>query len=229
MRVLVVAAHPDDEVLGCGGTISSHICSGDEVYVLILGEGASSRYSKRRSSAAQQAVRRLRRQAGNAAKILQIKTLWTKALPDNRFDRGDLLEIVRHVEQAVKRCGPAVIYTHFWGDLNIDHRLTCQAVVTACRPSADCPVGCIYSFEVPSSTDWNFCTRDGGFQPNYFVPIDEGDLETKLSAMRCYVDEVRQVPHPRSPEVVETLARLRGAQIGRPLAEAFMLIREVKI
>lgn len=227
MKVLVIAAHPDDEVLGCGATIAQHRHAGDQVRVLILGEGATSRYSRRGSSRGAAEVKTLRRQANESAKILQINKLELVGLPDNRFDHVDLLDIVKPVEQTIKRYQPQVIYTHFWDDLNIDHRLTAQAVLTATRPVGASSIQRIYSFEILSSTEWTF-SAGAAFVPNYYVPLGATDLEQKLSAMKCYSNELCEWPHPRSLEGIRTLARQRGSQIGKPLAEAFMLIREVK-
>jgi len=225
MEVLVVAAHPDDEVLGCGATLAKHARAGDRVFVQILGEGGTARAG--RGKVGVKRVAELQRCAAKAAKVLKVKDLTMSGLPDNRFDGLELLEIVQHVERAIERYQPEVIYTHFWADLNVDHRLTCQAVVTAGRPMGVPAVRRVAAFEVLSSTEWSFGTVGPSFEPNVFERLDEELLEAKVEAMSCYPRELREWPHPRSPEGIEVLARRRGSQCGAGLAEAFTLIREV--
>lgn len=223
-RALVVAAHPDDEVLGCGGTIARLTRERAGVSVAILGEGATSRASSRRRAAPSQ-VRVLRQQSRLAAKELGVSDVSWFGLPDNRFDSVDLLEIVKVVEGLIRRVQPTVVYTHHPGDLNIDHRLTFQAVLTATRPLADCTVRALYSFEVPSSTEWAFGKVTPPFSPNVFVDISS-TLGQKIRALKRYAGEVRPFPHPRSPKVLEAAATRWGSAIGVESAEAFELIRE---
>src|SRR3989344_3519958 len=146
-NILVVAAHPDDEVLGAGGTILKHIKAGDKVSLLILGDGET---SKARGAD----IEKRERQAKEAAEMLGANELILEKLPDNKFDSLSLLEIVKIVESAVERLMPEVVYTHWERDLNVDHRLTCQAVLTACRPQPKSGVKKILAFETLSSTEW---------------------------------------------------------------------------
>lgn len=226
--LLVVAAHPDDEVLGCGGTLASLAASdaGAEIRVGILGEGISSRYA-RRDQAPRSALSRLRRQARAANAAWAAQAVEFGGLPDNRFDDVPLLEIVKQVERWIEAWRPEVIYTHHPGDLNIDHSLTFRAVLTATRPMAGTPVKELYAFEVPSSTEWAFQRIEPPFRPNVFVDISK-TVEVKVKALQRYEKEVRVFPHPRSPEALRALAGAWGSAVGVPYAEAFELIRSVR-
>ncbi len=166
MKLLVIVAHPDDEVLGCGGTIARLASEGQEVYCLILGEGITSRYDQR-DTVVEDGLKQLKLEAEQAAKILGIKKAFFKNYPDNRFDTIPLLTIVKAIEEIKREIEPDIIYTHHQGDLNIDHQITFKAVLTACRPMKGQTVKEIYSFEVPSSTEWsspdvhNYCLKVG--------------------------------------------------------------------
>jgi len=222
-KVLVVAAHPDDEVLGCGGTIARHVKEGAQVYALILGEGITSRYAKRESGLGSKELGALKTYISSAAKILGVNKTYTRGLPDNRFDSVDLLDIVKEIEKVTEEIKPDIVYTHHKGDLNIDHRITFDSVLTACRPVDGGTVKEIYSFEVPSSTEWNF---PHSFQPTVYVDIAD-TMKTKTAAMKAYKSEVRKWPHPRSEEAIVTLAKKRGCEVGLFFAEAFELIRKI--
>jgi LmbE family N-acetylglucosaminyl deacetylase len=217
---MVVAAHPDDEVLGCGATIARHSARGDLVDVLILGTGALSR-----DHPAAGDVATLEQQARQAGRILGAREVRVLDFPDNRFDSVDLLDIVKRVETEIGRADPEVIYTHHAGDLNIDHRRTLEAVVTACRPLEPKGVRRILSFEVPSSTEWQAPAAQAPFVPNVFLDVTDS-LERKLDAIKVYSGELRSFPHPRSIEALTALARWRGASAGFRAAEAFVLVRE---
>jgi len=170
-NVLVVAAHPDDEVLGCGGTIAKY-SKDNNIYLVILGEGISSRYIQR-NEVKKKELLQLRKDSQKVGELLGIKEIFFFALPDNRFDTVSFLDIVKKVEEIIKKIKPEIIYTHYSGDLNIDHRLTFQAVLTATRPVKGCSVKEIYSFEIPSSTEWSFgkIEKDKIFNPNIFEDI----------------------------------------------------------
>src|SRR5438067_8679334 len=155
MKILVVAAHPDDEVLGCGGAIARLAQEGHDIHFAIVGEGMTSRASSRDQMDPQQ-LSRLHRQARAAAECLGVKVVTLFGLPDNRLDTLPLLEIVKLLEQLVESVRPEVIYTHHPGDLNIDHGVVHRAVLTATRPMSGQCVREVYTFEVPSSTDWAF-------------------------------------------------------------------------
>jgi LmbE family N-acetylglucosaminyl deacetylase len=224
-RILVVAAHPDDEVLGCGGTIS-RLSREQETHVAILGEGVSSRYDGRHQ-APRPALRRLQAQAREVAKRLGARSIQFGGLPDNRFDGLPLLDVVKQVERWVADLRPSVIYTHHGGDLNIDHAITFRAVLTATRPLKGCPVKELYAFEVPSATEWAFQRMEPAFRPSVFVDISS-TMEIKVRAMQRYTSERRAFPHPRSPEALRAIAQRWGAVAGVAYAEAFELIRSVR-
>ena len=224
--VLVVAAHPDDEVLGCGATIARHAANGDRVHILILAEGATSRRAQRDRGASKQALSRLGACAQRAGRILGAKSVTLEDLPDNRLDSVDLLDIVKIVERHVERLSPHTIYTHHSGDLNVDHRKVHEAVATACRPLPGAAVRRLLSFEVPSSTEWQLPGSQPPFQPTCFVDASR-TLALKLRALRAYAQEMRPFPHPRSLRAVEHLAKWRGASAGLAAAEAFIVAREI--
>jgi len=226
MKILVVAAHPDDEVLGCGGTIKRLSQGGHDIYIAILGEGITSRYEKQ-EQVDETLVKNLHNCSHKVAELLGARDLFMYNLPDNRFDTVPLIEIVKIVEGLINRLNPEVIYTHFNGDLNIDHMMVHRAVLTATRPIAGHPVKEIYAFEVPSSTEWAFGQFDHGFHANVFVDITD-TLDVKLKAMQTYESEVRTFPYPRSPEAIWALAQLRGSSVGLRAAEAFELIRYLR-
>jgi LmbE family N-acetylglucosaminyl deacetylase len=222
--VLVVAAHPDDEILGVGGTVARHIAKGDKVYAMILGEGQTSR-GEHRCDISEKVVEELHSNTLESAKAVGYSDVFFADFPDNRFDEVDLLDIVKVVEKKIKELKPKIIYTHYSGDLNVDHQYTAKAVLTATRPIGDYCVDEIYAFETLSSSEWNFdYTAQPSFSPNVFIDITEY-YEKKEQAMKCYVSELCQFPHPRSLEGMDVLSKTRGMAAGMPRAEAFMLVR----
>lgn len=225
-RVLVVAAHPDDEILGCGATMARHSEAGDAVFIAILGEGITSRGETRSDGTDVEALRQLTEDARKAAKTVGAKELFTFDVPDNRFDSVDLLDIVKIVEKLKSGIQPTIVYTHHSGDLNIDHTLTQRAVLTAFRPLDDRTPKALYAFEVPSSTGWNGPTPENVFHPTHFVDASR-TLAAKVAAMEAYSSERREWPHPRSPRALEIWARQRGLLVGMEAAEAFMPIRTI--
>jgi len=225
-NILVVAAHPDDEVLGCGGTIAKHVASGDVVSVVILAEGVTSRTATRDRLAVHTDLDDLARAAQKANQILGTSSLDLRDLPDNRMDSIDLLEIVKIAEAAIVAARPSTVYTHHSGDVNVDHKRIHEAVVTACRSTPGQVVKQLMYFEVPSSTEWQTPTSASLFGPTVFINI-ETTLERKLQALACYASELRPFPHPRSALAVEALARWRGASAGYIAAEAFVLGRSL--
>jgi len=222
--VLVVAAHPDDEVLGCGATLAG-LCKSRDVHILVLGEGFTSRYESR-DKADRAEVDRLKASAQAAATILGALSIKLGNLPDNRFDEVSLLDIVKRVEKAMEEARPEIIYTHHPGDLNVDHCITFQAVLTATRPLPGSCVRELYTFEVPSSTEWAFHQLEPSFKPNVFVDVSE-TIETKIKAMAQYGGEACAFPHPRSPEALRAIARRWGRVVGLESVEAFELVRSI--
>ena len=226
MNILVIAAHPDDEVLGCGGTIAREAIEGNEVFIAILGEGVTSRY-EHREKADSELISKLHNQSNQVASFLGAKEIFMYNLPDNQFDTVPLLDVVKIIEGLVDKLAPTVIYTHHRGDLNIDHVITHRAVLTATRPLRGQPVQDIYAFEVPSSTEWSFGQYQGGFNPNMFVNISE-TLDQKIKAMEIYEGELRTFPHPRSSESLSSIAKYRGSAVGYKAAEGFEIIRSIR-
>lgn len=226
MSILVIAAHPDDEVLGCGGTIAYHIAQGDKVHVVILAEGITARDQSRNRQEHNQELSQLAQAAEHAHQILRTTTLQLLDLPDNRLDSLDRLDVVKHVEHYVKYYQPSVVYTHHSSDVNVDHRRVHEAVITACRPQPGFCVTQLLFFEVASSTEWQPPQSGHYFAPNYFVNISD-TLSLKLQALDAYASEMRQFPHPRSLKAIEHLAHWRGACVGVEAAEAFVLGREI--
>jgi LmbE family N-acetylglucosaminyl deacetylase len=224
--VLVVAAHPDDEVLGCGGTIARHADAGDAVHVLIVAEGATSRRQQRDRAEATHELSALSQAAQQAGAILGAQGVELLDLPDNRLDSLDRLDLIKQIEERIALYQPQVVYVHHAGDVNIDHRCLHEAVVTACRPTPGQPVRRLLSYEVASSTEWQPPGSAPAFQPNWFVDIT-AQWARKRHALGAYAAEMRPWPHARSVEALEHLARWRGAQVGVEAAEAFCLLRQL--
>ena len=218
--ILVVAAHPDDEVLGCGGYIANQVRSGDEVFVTFLSDGVTSR----QGNLGLQEIESRRNAARLASKVLGVSEVSFGDYPDNKIDTVPLLEIIKSIEAVVERVRPQIVLTHFGGDLNIDHRIVNQAVLTACRPAPKQGVKKVLFFEVPSSTEWQVPIEGEAFTPTWFEDISE-TLEIKIKALTVYEHELREWPHPRSVKAVEHLAHWRGASCGVDAAEAFVLGR----
>jgi LmbE family N-acetylglucosaminyl deacetylase len=225
MKVLVVAAHPDDEVLGCGATIARLAQEGHEIHIAILAEGITSRYSQR-AEADPSLLRDLHADSRQAASMLGAVDVSLHGLPDNRLDTVPLLDVIKIVEALIDKISPSRIYTHHGGDLNIDHAVVNRAVLTGTRPVPGCPVREIYLFEVPSSTEWAFQQFENSFRPNTFVDVEQ-TLEVKIRAMACYRSEARAFPHPRSAEALRAGARRWGSVAGCEAAEAFQLVRAI--
>lgn len=219
--VLVVAAHPDDEVIGCGGTIAKHVANGDHVHVVFMADGVASRGGE-----IDEAIEKRVAAMHVAAKILGTSSTTCLGFPDNRMDSLALIDIVRPLETIIEKIHPEIVYTHHYGDLNVDHRLTHQAVMTACRPIPECSIEEILAFEVLSSTEW----QSPGvmpFVPNVFVDISDY-MQNKISALEAYALEMRETPHSRSVENAKSLARYRGNSAGVRASEAMMLVRGLR-
>jgi N-acetylglucosamine malate deacetylase 1 len=221
--VLVIVAHPDDEMLGCGGTMARHAAAGDEVHILIVSEGITSRDS---SPGARRKIDPLHDCARRAAALIGAQAPRFLGFPDNRLDTVPLLEVVQGIEAIVEELTPQIVYTHHHGDLNIDHQIVHRATVTACRPLPGRSVHEIFAFEVQSSTEWGLQVPGDVFQPVHHVDI-EATLDRKIEALALYETEMRSWPHPRSLDSVRHLARLRGSHVGLLAAEAFTVVRSI--
>ena len=220
MRVLVVGAHPDDELLGVGATVAKHAEAGDTVILAILCEGESTRYgTERRDIVASQSRR--------AAAILGAEAVVIGSLPDQRLDTLPISLVAKEVEALIKEHVPNIVYTHFVGDLNRDHRVVAEATLIATRPYSAPSVAEVWMFETPSSTEWGEAGIPMSFTPTMFVDV-AGTLARKLEALSCYEAEVRDAPHPRSLYGIATRAAHWGSIIGTHAAEAFMPIRMVR-
>ncbi len=224
--VLVIAAHPDDEVLGCGGTIARLAAEGRDVQIAILVEGLTSRDAQRDAAKHAAALAELRATAQRVATSLGARALHTSGLPDNRLDTVPMLDVVKICESLIETIQPTVIFTHHAGDLNVDHRVISQAVLTATRPIAARPVLQVIAFEVASSTEWSFQQIAPPFRPNLFVDI-AATLPQKIAAMKAYDGEYRPFPHPRSAEALEAQAKRWGSTAGLMAAEAFQIVRSI--
>jgi LmbE family N-acetylglucosaminyl deacetylase len=219
MKVLVLAAHPDDELLGLGGTLARHVAAGDQVTTVIVSDGATSRYDAGADEMLSSCARA-------AADVLGVRDLRLLGLRDQRLDEGPIIGVIQAIEKIVLEIRPEVVYTHHWGDLNRDHAVVSEAALVACRPvRADSP-HTVLMFETPSSSEWNAPDPAKQFVPNYFVDIT-ATIEQKLAAMACYRSELRPAPHPRALESLRARAQYWGQSAGRPYAEPFVLVREI--
>jgi LmbE family N-acetylglucosaminyl deacetylase len=212
---MVIAAHPDDEVLGPGGTLIRHFKSGDEIRALIVCSAQPIRYHEGEHEQPADSQR--------AAHYLGARTIGL-GFPDQRLDAGSNLELIQAVENAVREFQPAVVYTHHWADVNADHARIAEAVDVATRPFAAPWLARLYAFETPSSTEWTASSRNRPFQPNVFTNISN-ELDRKLDAMRCYRSELRPHPHPRSLRSLRERAGYWGSVANMPAAEPLMLLR----
>jgi LmbE family N-acetylglucosaminyl deacetylase len=225
-RILILAAHPDDEVLGCGGTIARLADQGHAVSIGILGEGITARFSNR-DEADKDMLAGIRRACRKAAELLGAREVRHYDLPDNRFDTIPLLDIVKIIEDLLENVAAEVVYTHHGGDLNVDHMIVHRATLTATRPGTKSAAGAVYAYEVPSATEWSFQQFSPPFHPNVFIDISR-TLEKKIQAMGCYETEVKAFPHPRSSEALASIARRWGSVAGLGAAEAFELVRLIE-
>jgi LmbE family N-acetylglucosaminyl deacetylase len=219
--ILIVAAHPDDEVLGCFGTVALLIKEGCEAYTLILGRGKAAR-----GLICQNEIRSLGNEVLKANELIGVKHVFTEDFPDNAFDSVPMLDVVKKIENVKEKIAPDIIFTHHVGDINVDHQITHRAVLTATRPKPGESVKTIYAMEVPSSTEWNGYAKETAFVPNVFFDISE-TIDLKINALAKYKSELMPYPHPRSMEHIENLAKVNGTNIGLEYCERFMLVRSI--
>ena len=218
-KILIVAAHPDDEMLGCGGTIIKYK-KFSEIEVMFMTDGVSSR-EKNKSKALKRKEESLK-----LFKFLELKKPTFLNFPDNKMDSIPMLKIVKQIEKKIKKFKPNVIITHFSNCLNIDHKKTFEAVMTASRPLKNTNIKTILSFEILSSTEWSQNYEDN-FNPNFFVDISDL-IAKKINALKFYKSELKKFPHSRSLKGVESLAKFRGISCGCKNAEAFYLARHIE-
>ena len=207
-KIMVVVAHPDDEVLGLGSTINRIINDyNSKVHLIILGEGITSRFDKKDIISSKKYLKTHKKIIESARKKIGYQSISTYGLPDNKFDTIAFLDIVKIIENEKKKFKPEYIFTHHGGDLNIDHQLTFNAVITASRPIKNELTNGIITFETHSGTEWRASSDPKHFIPNIYVEINENHLNKKISAMECYEFERRPFPHPRSPEALKITAQ----------------------
>ncbi len=214
---LIIAAHPDDEILGCAGIIKKY--KEEDFYVLILSAGADTRYGKSMENV-------LRENAIKANKVIGTKEVFFENLPNQKMDNIPILEVTQTIEKYIKQIKPQRVFTHHIGDLNKDHQIIAEATFTATRPIVGQTVREVYSYNVPSSTEWNLIEGEKIFIPNIFIDIKE-EIETKLQAMKCYDSECRPYPHPRNPQSLKAHSNYWGLISGYEYAEPFKLIRKL--
>jgi|TARA_B110000967_G_C18656887_1_gene446183 LmbE family N-acetylglucosaminyl deacetylase len=222
-NILIIAAHPDDEVLGCGGTVAKMSKNGDNVDVLIISDGVSSRNLKNKVLKENLILRR--QACVLSCDLLGINKPEFENFPDNQLDKIPLLKITQVIEKKIKKIKPNIIFTHHWGDLNVDHQKISKAVITACRPQKGNNVKTLLFFEIPSSTEWQISSKKNLFSPNWFFDISS-TINLKIKALKFYKSELKKSPHPRSLTGIKTLAKWRGAVVGSKAAEAFELGRK---
>ncbi|RGN33233.1 PIG-L deacetylase family protein [Bacteroides oleiciplenus] len=228
-RIMVVVAHPDDELLGLGATMRKLIKEESaQTHIVILGEGITSRSDMRDLQKWEKELAIHRTNIESARREIGYGSVKTYNFSDNRFDSHALLDIVKVVEHEKEQFCPDFIFTHHGGDLNIDHQMTFQAVMTATRPMAGEQVKAVFTFETPSASEWQATCDPRHFMPNFYMEISEADLKAKCDAMAAYEFESRTFPHPRSSEALKALARFRGYTVGKRLAEAFQMVRMIE-
>ena len=225
-RILVVAAHPDDELLGLGATmyklIHDYSC---EIRVVILGEGLTSRAAIRDPEKWEEELKIHRKNIKSAQKAIGYESVAIYDFPDNRFDTVPLLDIIKVVEKEKEEFQPSAIFTHHGGDVNVDHQRTFEAVITATRPVPGETVTSVITFETPSGTEWRAATDPRHFIPNMYVEVSEEGVNAKIKGMESYKFEKREYPHPRSPEALKIHSRRWGIVVGKKFAEDFTIVR----
>jgi LmbE family N-acetylglucosaminyl deacetylase len=225
-KIMVVVAHPDDELLGLGGTMNKLIKEFNvTTHVVILGEGITSRSDTRNLNKWNDDLFIHNENIKKAKEAIGYHSINTYNLPDNRFDTIALLDLIKIIEKEKNNFLPDIIFTHHCGDINIDHQKTFEAVITACRPLENEFVKTIICFETPSGTEWRVPSDPRHFLPNLFIPISLENLNSKIKGMESYEFEKRNFPHPRSPQALKIQAERWGVTIGKKYAEAFQIIR----
>ncbi len=223
-RVLVIAAHPDDEVLGMGGTIAKLVKEGCVVDVLIVTDGSSSQY--RDSDHLAEIIESKKIETRNCADVLGVRDIYYGGLPDMKLDCTPHIDINQSVEKVVDKVHPDMVFTHFWGDVNRDHQEVYKSTLVAVRPVMGQVVKELYCYRVPSSTEWTPNKADTMFMPNCFVDIEQY-AEQKCKAFACYSTELREYPHPRSVQYLQESDKAAGLRVGMLAAEEFIILRKL--
>jgi N-acetylglucosamine malate deacetylase 1 len=217
--VLVIAAHPDDETIGCGGTIKKHRVNKDIVNVIFMTNGISARTINKKK------ILKRKKDLVEVSKILDFKIIKTLNFKDNQLDSVPLLKIIKEIEKIIIKLKPDIIYTHYENDLNVDHQITYKATMTACRPSPNTSIKEINCFEILSSTDWS-SNNLKRFNPNYYIDV-KNFTESKKKSLKKYGEEMKKNPHTRSIQNILRNNRIRGQQVGLKFAEAFFQVRKI--
>lgn len=225
MNILVVAAHPDDEVLGLGGTLLKHTAAGDKVFILILTDGHSSRNAHILDEKALAEIEARKQACIKCADILGASDVRFYSFDDQRLDTYPLIELVQAIEKYARTVDPDIVYIHHSGDVNKDHKVMFEASITAFRPVTGKNIR-LLAYETFSSSEWGLPVEKVSFLPNVYYDITDF-LDKKIEAVKCYAMELREYPHPRSVEGIRIAAQYRGAVIARPAAEGFVLLREI--
>ena len=223
-RVLVIAAHPDDEVLGAGGTIARLTSQGVECHLLIVTDGSSSQY--RNSDHLHEIIEAKKIETKGCADLLGFKTIHYGELPDMKLDKTPHIVINHVIEKVIDQIQPDTVFTHFWGDVNRDHQEVYKSTLVAVRPVMGQVVKELYCYRVPSSTEWTPNKADTMYMPNYFVDIEKY-AEQKYKAFACYSTELREYPHPRSVQYLSETDKAAGLRVGLMAAEEFVLLRKI--
>ncbi len=220
MNVLVIAAHPDDEVLGVGGTILKHIENKDEVYLLIMTVAYEPEWSK-------EVIKEKRREALAVSKALGVKETFFAELPTVMLDRMPEKVIIQHIKEVIKKTNPVMVYTHHWEDMNQDHRVIHSATMVATKPIPNSTIKKVLAYESRSSTEWGSPSPTNQFIPSVYEDMSK-HLEKKLEILKLYQSEIQTYPHPRSIEGVKESNLARGKEVSLTVAEAFVLLREIR-
>ena len=223
--ILIIAAHPDDEVLGCGGLLSK-ISNKSKISIIFIGEGSSCRYADLKDNGIKNDIRDREIAANKAANAYSLKDLEFFNLPCGRMDQIPIIEINKIIESKISRFNPDIIFTHDPFDVNNDHKIIYRSTIMSTRPNSKSNVSNIFTYEVPSSSECGF-SPDGQFSPNYFVELSKLDIQKKFETLSYYNSEIDDFPFPRSFKGIQTYARYRGMQAAVEYAEAFKLVRSV--
>ena len=221
-KILVIASHPDDETLGMGGTILKHTSKENIVHVLVITDGSSSQYKNY-----EKMIKRKKDEAKKSMNILGVKKIEFNTLPDMKLDMIPQIEINKVIEKKIKDFKPDIVYTHHGGDINKDHRIVFESTMVALRPKPNQKVNEIYTYETPSSTEWGIYDEKNIFKSNVFEDISNF-VERKIKAVKSYKTELREYPHPRSPEAIKAYDKRNGITVGKEFVERFYLIRSMK-
>ncbi len=218
-KVLIIAAHPDDEVLGCGGTIARLAEEGKEIFCVFLGKGKASRFEDEEENSAviKQERKILLQESARAGKILGIKDSFFLDFPDQKYETVSLQDVVDALREIFRKVNPSMVFTHHVQDINLDHHITWEAVERLCREIEQKDLE-LYSFIIPAASEWHGVS----FAPNAIVDITS-TFSKKEAALRAYESELPEFPHPRSLKAVQGLAQYWGSQGGVAYGESFFL------